>query len=80
MTFIQFLTLWIFSIFRPSPFCIGKKNFPIFTRRVFAKKIFDAAKYEEPWFGIEQEYTILQNENKFAKRPFGWPEKGYPSN
>jgi glutamine synthetase len=27
--------------------------------RHFAKKIFDANKDEEPWYGIEQEYTIL---------------------
>ena len=33
--------------------------------RHFAKKIFDANKEEVPWFGIEQEYTILQNQNKF---------------
>ena len=29
--------------------------------RHFAKKIFDADKSEEPWYGIEQEYTILQS-------------------
>ena len=28
----------------------------------------------EPWFGIEQEYTFIQNE-----RPLGWPEHGYPA-
>jgi glutamine synthetase len=28
----------------------------------------------EPWFGIEQEYTFIQN-----NRPFGWPEHGYPA-
>ena len=33
--------------------------------RHFAKKIFDANKGEEPWYGIEQEYTILQSQNKF---------------
>lgn len=27
----------------------------------------------EPWFGIEQEYTMFQ-----AGRPLGWPEGGYP--
>lgn len=47
--------------------------------RHFAKKIFDANKYEEPWFGIEQEYTILQSENSFQKHPFGWPKGGYPA-
>lgn len=28
----------------------------------------------EPWFGIEQEYTMFQN-----GRPLGWPENGYPA-
>ncbi|KAM7251131.1 hypothetical protein ACFE04_023014 [Oxalis oulophora] len=30
---------------------------------------------EEPWFGIEQEYTLLQ---KNIKWPLGWPVGGYP--
>lgn len=29
---------------------------------------------EEPWFGIEQEYTMFQN-----GRPLGWPDNGYPA-
>jgi glutamine synthetase len=28
----------------------------------------------EPWFGIEQEYTMFQH-----GRPLGWPENGYPA-
>ena len=28
--------------------------------RKYAKEIFDAKKDEEPWFGIEQEYILLQ--------------------
>jgi glutamine synthetase len=28
----------------------------------------------EPWFGIEQEYTMFQ-----GGRPYGWPEGGYPA-
>ena len=46
--------------------------------RVFAKQIFDAGKDEEPWYGIEQEYTILTSQNKFETRPLGWPSHGFP--
>lgn len=48
--------------------------------RHFAKQIFDANPAEEPWYGIEQEYTILQDQNKFKTQPYGWPSNGYPSN
>merc|ERR1711937_543183 len=48
--------------------------------RAFAKPIFDANTDEEPWYGIEQDYTILAENNKFSVRPFGWPSNGYPSN
>ena len=33
------------------------------------------AEKEEPWFGVEQEYTLL---NSVTKWPLGWPSRGYP--
>ena len=35
----------------------------------------EKVKGQEPWFGIEQEYTVLNAETKW---PLGWPVNGYP--
>ncbi|KAL4577948.1 hypothetical protein LXL04_014063 [Taraxacum kok-saghyz] len=52
---------------------------PIYTNKRFnAAKIFghpDVVR-EAPWFGIEQEYTLLQKDTKW---PLGWPQGGFPS-
>ena len=51
----------------------AKTNF-----RCQAKVIFDECLEEKPWYGIEQEYTLLTNRDKFNTHPYGWPNSGYP--
>ena len=34
----------------------------------------DLAKEHEPWFGLEQEYTLMGTDG----RPFAWPTGGFP--
>lgn len=43
--------------------------------RAAAAKVMEEAKAEEPWFGIEQEYSLL---NSTTKWPLGWPSNGFP--
>jgi len=52
------------------------KNTPIPTNtRNAAFKIFQQKPETEPWFGIEQEYTLYHQD---LHTPFGWPKNGYP--
>ncbi len=46
--------------------------------RNYSEKIFKAGDYEKPWFGIEQEYSLLENKTAFGIKPLGWPDQGFP--
>lgn len=51
--------------------------------RHFSVPIMEAAADQHPWFGIEQEYTLLAvsyaSAVPFSKWPLGWPQGGYPA-
>lgn len=44
--------------------------------RAIAMKAFAGHEDEEPWFGLEQEFTLF---NLDEKTPLGWPVGGMPS-
>ena len=47
-------------------------------RRAPALKVFEekSVAEEEPWFGIEQEYTLFDSTGTI---PLGWPNNGFPA-
>ena len=46
--------------------------------RHFSNEIFEKAKDQEIWFGIEQEYTLFSIDGSYNKWPLGWPQGGFP--
>ena len=46
--------------------------------RQFTRGFFEAVAKEEPWFGIKQEYSLLEKQNKFTLKPLGRPDNGFP--
>lgn len=46
-----------------------------FNYRHEAARLMDANSKQEPWFGLEQEYTLLGLDG----RPYGWPKLGFPA-
>ena len=46
-----------------------------FNYRHEAARLMDANASQKPWFGLEQEYTLLGLDG----RPYGWPKGGFPA-
>jgi glutamine synthetase len=44
--------------------------------RMACLSVMERAESFEPWFGIEQEYTLYDRHSEW---PLGWPKNGYPA-
>ena len=44
--------------------------------RVWAEEIFNKDKGQEPWYGMEQEYFLIDTD---TKKPLGFPPNGHPN-
>jgi glutamine synthetase len=47
--------------------------------RHHVEEIFEKTSGDQPWFGMEQEYTLFNKINAFSQSPLGWPAGGYPN-
>lgn len=48
------------------------------TRRSCIEAMTQVTESHEPWFGIEQEYTLIDANSRPGLHPLGWPVNGFP--
>ncbi|KAI1278776.1 Glutamine synthetase 2 cytoplasmic [Halotydeus destructor] len=48
------------------------------TRRSCLEAMNKVMTSHEPWFGIEQEYTLIEANSRPSSHPLGWPKFGFP--
>lgn len=46
--------------------------------RTIANQIMEEAKEHDPWFGIEQEFFMVEKQGGYFARPLGFPKDGFP--
>ena len=46
-------------------------------KRASCAKVMAKIDDQDPWFAIEQEYSLLEGENPLHKHPLGWPTNGF---
>lgn len=47
-------------------------------KRASCAKVMEKIADQDPWFALEQEYSLLDSSNSLNPRPLGWPTDGYP--